>query len=55
MADQPDPDVVGATSPLFGFGSSDVVSAIPHCTYARTHDGIAVTGLTRSYSKYYFA
>ena len=30
MADQLDPDVVGPTSPLYGFCSSDVVSAIPH-------------------------
>ena len=30
MADQHDPDTVGPSSPLFGFCSSDVVSAIPH-------------------------
>ena len=30
MADQHDPDAVGPSSPLFGFCSSDVVSAIPH-------------------------
>ena len=30
MADQSAPDLVGPTSPLFGFFSSDIVSDIPH-------------------------
>ena len=30
MADQSAPDLVGPTSPLYGFSSSDDVSAIPH-------------------------
>jgi hypothetical protein len=30
MADQRNPDAVGATSPLYGFSSSDVVPDIPH-------------------------
>ena len=33
MVDQSAPDLVGPTSPLYGFFSSDVVSDIPQVTY----------------------